>query len=62
MTILSLLAILKEKDVRLELIANNLKIDAPKGALTPEFNKPLKRKQTRNYRFPAPGYPRSGGL
>ncbi len=43
MTILSLLAILKEKDVRLELIDNNLKIDAPRGALTPELISHLKK-------------------
>jgi hypothetical protein len=45
MTILSLLATLKEKDVRLELLDNNLKIDAPRGALTPELINRLKEKK-----------------
>ncbi len=49
--IFALLSTLKEKEVRLQLVDNNLKIDAPKGVLTPELITRLKENKQEIIQF-----------
>jgi len=45
MNALSLLAKLKQLDIRVEVVEERLKIDAPKGTLTPDLVAELKEKK-----------------